>query len=134
MRLMSTAASVWPARTRTPPSRATSGKMCPGETMSSMPFDASVATWMVRERSAAEMPVVTPSLASIETVKAVFMLSRLSAAIGGKRSCCARSAVRARHTRPRAWRIMKLIWSGVANCAGMMMSPSFSRSSASTKM
>ena len=44
MRLMSTAASVWPARTRTPPSRATSGKMCPGETMSSMPLDASVAT------------------------------------------------------------------------------------------
>ena len=58
--------------------------MWPGETMSSMPLDASVATWMVRERSAAEMPVVTPSLASMETVKAVFMLSRLSAAIGGR--------------------------------------------------
>ena len=29
------------------------------------------ATWMVRARSSAEMPVVTPSAASIETVKAV---------------------------------------------------------------
>ena len=30
-----------------------------------------MATWMVRARSAAEMPVVTPSRASIDTVKAV---------------------------------------------------------------
>jgi len=31
----------------------------------------SIATWIVRDRSWAEMPVVTPSRASIETVKAV---------------------------------------------------------------
>ena len=30
-----------------------------------------MATWMVWARSAAEMPVVTPSRASMETVKAV---------------------------------------------------------------
>jgi ribosomal protein S12 methylthiotransferase accessory factor YcaO len=35
LRAMSTAASVWPARTSTPPSRAISGKTWPGVTMSS---------------------------------------------------------------------------------------------------
>ena len=51
--------------------RDAAGRHGPGVTMSSRPFDASIATAMVRARSAAEMPVVTPSLASIETVKAV---------------------------------------------------------------
>ena len=46
----------------------------------------------------------------------------------------ARSALIDRQIRPRACLAMKLIWSGVANCAGMMTSPSFSRSSASTRM
>ena len=59
---MSTAASVWPARTSTPPSRATSGKTWPGETMSSRPWSGRSATAMVCARSCAEMPVVTPSL------------------------------------------------------------------------
>ena len=35
------------------------------------PFVGSIATWIVTERSCAEIPVVTPSRASIETVKAV---------------------------------------------------------------
>ena len=74
----STAASVWPARTSTPPGRATSGKTWPGETMASALLALSIATAMVRARSAAEMPVVTPSRASIETVKAVSMLVRLT--------------------------------------------------------
>ena len=133
-REMSTAASVWPARTSTPPSRATSGKTWPGETMSSQSFVGSTATAMVCARSCAEMPVVTPSLASIETVKAVPCSARFSCVIGGRRSCFDRSGVIARQTRPRACLAMKLIWSGVANCAGMMTSPSFSRSSASTRM
>ena len=134
MRLMSTAASVWPVRTSTPPSRATSGKTWPGETMSSAPLLGSTAAWTVRARSAALMPVVTPSRASMETVKAVPMLVRFSAAMGGRRSWRARSVVMARQIRPRACRAMKLIWSGVANWAGIMTSPSFSRSSASTRM
>jgi len=50
--------------------------------MSFGPFDASTATEMVRARSAALIPVVTPSFASIDTVKAVSMLSRFSRAIG----------------------------------------------------
>ena len=71
MRARSTAASVCPARTRTPPSRATRGKTCPGVTMSEGPLLGSMAALMVRARSGAEMPVVTPSRASMDTVKAV---------------------------------------------------------------
>ena len=64
-------ASVWPARMSTPPSTACSGKMWPGCTRScGLAFDATAAC-TVRARSAAEMPVVTPVAASIETVKAV---------------------------------------------------------------
>ncbi len=70
-RAMSTAASVCPARTSVPPSRATSGKMWPGVTMSSRPHSGLTATATVWARSAAEMPVVTPSRASMDTVKAV---------------------------------------------------------------
>ncbi len=132
MRAMSTAASVWPARTSTPPSRATSGKTCPGAVRSLAPIASSIATAMVRARSCAEMPVVTPSRASIETVKAVPWRVPLFATIGDRRSASARATGSARQISPRASRAMKLICSGVANCAGMTRSPSFSRSSAST--
>ena len=76
-RAISTAASVWPVRTSTPPSRAISGKIWPGVTMSSGPLVGSIATATVRARSGAEMPVVTPSRASIETVKAVCRRERV---------------------------------------------------------
>ena len=46
-----------------PPSRASSGKMWPGVTMSSLPLVGSMATAMVRALSEAEIPVVTPSRA-----------------------------------------------------------------------
>ena len=64
-------ASVWPARISTPPSCACSGKMWPGCTRSDAFASRATAACTVRARSAAEMPVVTPSAASIETVKAV---------------------------------------------------------------
>ena len=51
-RAMSTAASVWPARTSVPPSRAISGKMWPGVTMSSRPHSGLIATATVCARSA----------------------------------------------------------------------------------
>ena len=89
---------------------------------------------MVWARSWAEMPVVTPSRASMETVKAVPCPDWLSADMGGRRSWRERSPVMERQIRPRACLAMKLICSGVANWAGMMTSPSFSRSSASTRM
>lgn len=65
-RARSTAASVWPARTSTPPSRASSGKMWPGLTTDSGPEAPSISTRMVRARSAALIPVVTPAAASTE--------------------------------------------------------------------
>ena len=64
-------ASVWPARISTPPGWATTGKIWPGCTMSAARASAREATCTVRARSAAEMPVVTPSAASMETVKLV---------------------------------------------------------------
>ena len=70
-RARSTAASVWPIRSRTPPWRARSGKTWPGWTRSSGFELGLIATWIVRARSCAEIPVVTPSRASTETVKAV---------------------------------------------------------------
>ena len=88
----------------------------------------------VRARSAAEMPVVTPSRASIETVKAVSWRVPLSRLIRSRPSWSTRSLVIARQIRPRPCVAMKLIASGVAICAGMTRSPSFSRSSSSTRM
>ena len=91
-----------------------------------------IATWIVWLRSAAEMPVVTPSRASIETVKAVPSGASLCSVIGRRPSLSARSSVRQRQIRPRACVAMKLIVSGVANCAAITRSPSFSRSGSST--
>src|SRR5215210_2966802 len=79
----STAASVWPARCRTPPGRARKGKTWPGMTRSSGSVASSTATLHVCARSAAEMPVETPSLASMETVKAVPMREELWVIICG---------------------------------------------------
>src|SRR5918995_257921 len=131
-RARSTAASVWPVRSSTPPARARSGKMWPGWTRSLAPLLGSIAVWIVRERSAAEIPVVTPSRASIETVKAVWSGASLFSAIGRSASSSTRSPVRQRQISPRACLAMKLIASGVANWAAIVRSPSFSRSAAST--
>ena len=133
-RAMSTAASVWPARTSTPPSRARKGKTWPGVAMSWAPERGSMATATVRARSWAEMPVVTPSRASIETVKAVSWRLEFAAAISGRPRASRRSPGSARQIRPRPWVAMKLIAVGVHICAGTTRSPSFSRSSWSTRM
>ncbi len=95
-------ASVWPARISTPPSTACSGKMWPGCTRSAATAFGATAACTVRARSAAEMPVVTPSAASMETVKAVECLAPLRATIGGScsRSHISRESVR--QMRPRA--------------------------------
>ena len=71
-RARSTAASVCPVRSSTPPALAFSGKMWPGWTRSRGRAAGSIATWIVCARSCAEMPVVMPSRASTETVKAVW--------------------------------------------------------------
>src|SRR5690625_3838206 len=121
-------------RTSTPPSRAISGKTWPGVAMSEGPLLGSMATDTVRARSDAEMPVVTPSRASMETVKAVSWRDSFLRAIIGRPSCSMRSRVMARQIRPRPYLAMKLMASGPAICAGTTRSPSFSRSSSSTRM
>jgi len=106
--------------------------MWPGWTMSTGRAFGRVATQIVCARSAAEMPVLTPLAASIETVKLVPCTVPLAEAIGGRRSCRACASVSVRHTRPRACLAMKLIFSGVTKSAANTRSPSFSRSSSST--
>jgi len=56
---------------------------------------------MVRLRSNADMPVVTPRRASIEMVKAVPRGEEFSCTIGRRRSCSALAWVRLRQIRPR---------------------------------
>jgi len=71
MRARSTAASVCPARTSTPPSRARRGNVCPGRARSSGRVFGSTAASTVTARSAAEIPGVVRRLASIDPVKEV---------------------------------------------------------------
>ncbi len=133
-RARSTDPSVCPERTSTPPRRARSGKTCPGITRSSGPAPRETATRMVSDRSRAEMPVVVPWRASTLTVNAVWWRAWLSAVIIGSPSWATRSSVIDRQMRPRPSRAMKLIASGVTRSAAIVRSPSFSRSSSSTRM
>ena len=130
-RARSTAASVCPVRSSTPPGLAFNGKTCPGCTRSRGADRGSIATWIVRARSAALMPVVIPSRASTDTVNAVSNGDSFFAAIRSSPSSSQRSGVSARQISPRPSLAMKLIASGVANCAAIVRSPSFSRSSSS---
>ena len=111
----STEASVCPARTSTPPGFARSGKMCPGRVRSSGVEVGSASTRMVRARSAAEIPVVTPVAASTLIVKAVLRGAVLRSVMSGRLSRSARSSVIGTQTRPRASATVKFTSSVVAN-------------------
>ena len=89
------------------------------------------ATWMVRARSAAEMPVVTPVAASIDTQKLVASLPLRPGTISGRSSSSQRSSGSERQIRPRAWHAMNVISLAVTNSAAMQRSPSSSRSGSS---
>ena len=91
-----------------------------------------MATWIVCARSAAEMPVETPSRASIDTVNAVSKGVVLCWVIISRPRCSMRSGVSDRQMRPRALVAMKLMASGVTCWAAMTRSPSFSRWGEST--
>ena len=134
MRERSTIASVWPARTRTPPSMYLRGKTCPGLPRSSGCVDGSTSALIVAARSWADIPVVAPFRTSTETVNAVPNLAVLSWTISGSLSCSSRSATSGTHISPRPCMAMKLTASGVTAEAAMARSPSFSRSSSSTMM
>ena len=131
-RARSQPASVWPARVSTPPGSDISGKTWPGWTKSEGFAPGRTAARIVVARSTAEMPVVIPPAASMETVNWVRCASRLSPTISFRPMASQRSRVIGRQIRPRPYRAMKLIASGVACAAGMTRSPSFSRSSSST--
>ncbi|MNT11129.1 hypothetical protein D3C72_1459940 [compost metagenome] len=108
--------------------------MWPGLTISSALAPLAAATCTVRARSAAEMPVVTPSAASMETVNLVPKPEPLRGAISGSLSSSQRSRVIGMQIRPRAKRAMKLMCSALTHSEAMIRSPSFSRSSSSMRM
>ncbi len=89
---------------------------------------------MVTARSAAEIPVVTPFLASMEMVNPVPNLLVLSLTMSGRSSLSTISASSARQMSPLPNLAMKLMESAVTNSAAMVRSPSFSRPSSSTRM
>src|SRR3990170_235576 len=70
----------------------------------------------------------------MEMVKAVPKGEELSWTMGGSWSWRARSSVMLRQMSPRPYRAMKLMESGVTWSAAMVRSPSFSRSSSSTRI
>ena len=130
----STEASVWPALTRTPPFFEIRGKTWPGDTISFCETFFLIAVLIVKALSWAEIPVVIPFLASIETVKAVWVLELLIGDIKDKFSLFTWVWLKARHIRPLPYFAMKLIDFAVTLDAGITRSPSFSRPSSSTKM
>ena len=135
-RARSTEPSVCPVRTSTPPSRARSGKTWPGVTRSSGRDVDIAAMRVVWARSAALMPVVTPARASMLTVNAVPSSGPVRPALciigRPRRETC--SSVRVTQMSPRPKVAMKLMSAGVVRSAAMHRSPSFSRSSSSTRI
>ena len=123
MRARSTAASVCPARTSTPPSRAFNGNMCPGRTRSDGRVRWSIIASTVAARSLAETPVLVTPLASTETEKAVPSRAVFSPTICGKSSSARRDSVIGTQIRPHPYRAMKLIASGVIFSAAIVKSP-----------
>src|ERR1700689_1407494 len=65
-RARSTAASVWPIRSSTPPGRARSGKTWPGCTRSMGCASAAIATWIVWLRSGARRDARRHALARLD--------------------------------------------------------------------
>ena len=72
--------------------------------MSCGPFAGSTATRIVCARSAALMPVVTPSRASMVTVNGVAWAVSFCSDMSSRPSSSQRSGVSARQIQPRAWR------------------------------
>ena len=93
-----------------------------------------IAAFIVVALSLAEIPVVTPSAASIDTVKLVPKRVSFSWTIKGNSSILHFSSVSVRQIRPRPNLDIKLIWSELANSAARTRSPSFSLFSSSTRI
>ena len=129
----STIASVWPARSSTPPTAARSGNVCPGLAKSLGLACSSQSRRIVVARSNALMPVVTPwPIASTVTVNAVPNRDVLSSTMAPTPSSSRRQPSTGTQMSPRPYVAMKLTASGVMRSAAIARSPSFSRSSSST--
>ena len=89
-----------PGRTSTPPSRARSGRTCPGRRRSPGSVRESASSRAVCARSLAEMPVVMPSRASTLTANAVCIRSSFCCTIAGIPSRSSAAPVIGTHTRP----------------------------------
>ena len=130
---ISTEASVWPALTKTPPFFATIGNTCPGDTKFLGSTFLFIAFLIVMYLSWAEIPVVTPDFASIETVNAVWLLEILFGDIKDKFNLSACFWQRVKQIKPLPYLAIKFIDRGEAFAAGIIKSPSFSLFSSSTK-
>src|SRR5260370_19292857 len=106
--------------------------MWPGRARSAGRVRGSRRDRTVVHRSAAEMPVVVPWMASTEMVNAVRCDSVLLATMSGSWSWSRRCPSSGMQMTPLVWRIMNAIVSGVTFSAAMTRSPSFSRSASST--
>ncbi len=106
--------------------------MCPGRARSTGLVAGSMSAFMVAARSAAEIPVVVPGRKSTVTVNAVRCDSVLCETISGSSSSSSRSGSSGTQMRPEVNARKKAMFSGVANSAARMRSPSFSRFSSST--
>ena len=138
MRARSTAASVWPARTSTPPVARAQREHVAGPRQ--VARAGSPGRWPpgpVAARSAAEMPVVVAAARLDRRRRTPSRTRACSAARHHARGSRARRAARPSST-GRSGRgrgvAMKLMASGVTFSAAIVRSPSFSRSSSSTTM
>ena len=134
MRARSTAASVCPARTSTPPGRARSGNMCPGAQVARP--RGRIDRRQHRGRAVGGGDAGARAFAWPRSARRTRFrtASVFSLTISGISSSSSRSGVIDRQIRPRPYRAMKLIASGVTFSAAIVRSPSFSRSSSSTTM
>ena len=122
-----------PTRCSTPPGRARSGKTWPGCTRS-RGAAARVDRHLDRVRPVVRRDPGGHAVARLDRDREGRAERRLVlfASSAASSSSSHRSGVRQRQISPRAFVAMKLTASGVTNCAAMVRSPSFSRSSSST--
>ena len=110
-----------------------SGKMWPGRARSPGRVAGSMSAWMVAARSTAEMPVRRAvAVVDGDGERGAHATRCCRVTISGRSSSSSRSPVIGTQMTPEVWCRKNAIFSGVADSAAMMRSPSFSRSSSST--
>ena len=132
---MSHPASVCPALVSTPPFLAIIGNICPGCAKSDGLAFFLTAAWIVFALSDADIPVVTPLRASIETVKFVsFEVSLPLCFSKDNPRNLHLDSVKVKQISPRPFDAIKFISAALTNCDAITRSPSFSLFSSSIMM